>query len=132
CLLLAPSRPEKETAGNERAWAGTRRNEPAAQEAYCLVERRDRFPAAPRTRHLSVLTRTLGVERSAVGLRIGLICSSLASSKARRRGRFIRRGPGWLTHPGRPARHGRGYAEPQAVVHAGLLDPRTTSAGSRQ
>jgi hypothetical protein len=45
--LLTPSRPENEAAGNERDWAGTRRNETAAQKANCLVDKRIRFPAAP-------------------------------------------------------------------------------------
>src|SRR6185312_2277135 len=45
--FLTPSRPENKTAGNERDRSGTKRNEPAGQNAYCLVERRVRFPAAP-------------------------------------------------------------------------------------
>ncbi len=38
-----------------------------------------------------------------------------------------------LAEPTRPVRHlARGSPKPQLVVHAGLLDPRTTSTGSRQ
>jgi hypothetical protein len=44
---LTPSRPENKPAGNERYFAGMKRNETAAQNPKCLVERRVRFPAAP-------------------------------------------------------------------------------------
>ena len=46
-MPLTPSRPENETASNERDRVGTRRSEPAAQRAKALVGQRDRFPAAP-------------------------------------------------------------------------------------
>jgi hypothetical protein len=46
-LLLTPSRPENETAGNGRDRIGTRRSKTAVQRAYAQVERRVRFPAAP-------------------------------------------------------------------------------------
>ena len=45
--LLTPSRPENETAGNERDWTGTRRNETAVQNAFCMVKAGVRVPLAP-------------------------------------------------------------------------------------
>jgi hypothetical protein len=45
--VLTASRPENETAGNERDRTVPKRNEAAAQKAYALVDARVRFPAAP-------------------------------------------------------------------------------------
>jgi hypothetical protein len=59
--LLTPSRPESESAGNERERIGTSRSERAARRAKTLVEHRVRFPAAPLGRHLSAVTGTLAV-----------------------------------------------------------------------
>jgi hypothetical protein len=63
--LLTPSRPENETAGNERERIGPKRNEPPAQKAKAQVERRVRFPAAPQQKALGV-----GVLCAAGGLRL--------------------------------------------------------------
>ena len=45
--VLTPSRPENNPAGNERERIGARCSEGAARSAYCLVEHRVQFPAAP-------------------------------------------------------------------------------------
>ena len=45
--LLTPSRPENITAGNERHWNGTNRNESAGKPMFCLVKAGVRVPLAP-------------------------------------------------------------------------------------
>jgi hypothetical protein len=51
--LLTPSRPETESAGNERGRTGTRRNESAGHLPKALIGRQVRFPAAPQRKYWS-------------------------------------------------------------------------------